>query len=213
MRRMRSPHPVPEPASIVRAVTRHGLEIDLRPVTPDDKPLLADGFARLSERARYLRFLAPADRLTPAQLAYLSEVDHHDHVAWGALDGGAAAGVARFVRYQDEPSSADVAITVLDAYQGRGVGRTLLEVLGVSARARGISQFHFDVLSENAAMLGLLSSFGATRTDEGEVVHLVADVARFPAPTIVEGDLVGLLEFASRQASAGSSSKLSELTQ
>ncbi|MFP5332522.1 MAG: N-acetyltransferase family protein [Acidimicrobiia bacterium] len=198
---------------VVRAITRHGFGVELRPVTPDDKPLLADGFARLSERARYLRFLAPADRLTPAQLAYLSEVDHHDHVAWGALENDAAVGVGRLVRYEDDPSSADVALTVLDEYQGRGVGRLLIEVLGVCARARGVGQLHFDVLAENAAMLGLLRTLGAIRTDTGEIVHLVADVGRIPAPDIVEGDLIGLLEAARRQASDGSSSKLSEFTQ
>lgn len=198
---------------VVRSVTRHGFAVDLRPVTPDDKALLADGFARLSERARYLRFLAPADRLTASQLAYLSEVDHHDHVAWGALQGERAVGVGRFVRYTDDRSSADLALTVLDEFQGRGVGRLLIEVLGVSARARGIAHFHFDVLAENAPMLGLLASMGAVPADSNEIVHLVLDVARIPAPAVEDGDLIGLLEAAQRQSSAESSSKLSELTQ
>lgn len=198
---------------VVRAVTGHGFAVDLRPVTPDDKSLLADGFARLSERARYLRFLAPADRLTPSQLAYLSEVDHRDHVAWGALEGENTVGVGRFVRYADDRSAADVALTVLDEYQGRGVGRLLIEVLGVSARARGIARLHFDVLAENGPMLGLLASVGAVaKADSREIVHLVLEVSRIPAPD-VEGDLVGLLAAAQRQSSAGSSAKLSEFTQ
>lgn len=209
-------HPSTHPSSVlpvVRSVTRHGFAVDLRPVTPDDKALLADGFDRLSERARYLRFLAPTERLTPSQLAYLSEVDHHDHVAWGALQDDRAVGVGRFVRYSDDRSSADSALTVLDEYQGRGVGRLLIEVLSVSARARGIAHFHFDVLAENAPMLGLLASMGAVRTDDGEVAHLVLDVSRIPAPGIEQGDLIGLLEAAQRQSSAESRSRLSEFTQ
>lgn len=199
---------------VVRAVTRHGFAVDLRPVTPDDKALLADGFARLSERARYLRFLAPADRLTPAQLAYLSEVDHHDHVAWGALDGESTVGVGRFVRYTDNGTAADLALTVLDEYQGRGVGRLLIEVLGISARARGIAELHFDVLAENRPMLALLASVGAVATvDSREIVHLVLDVSGIPAPGVEDGDLIGLLETAQHQSSVGSSSRLSEFTQ
>ena len=208
-------HPSTHPSvlPVLRSVTRNGFAVDLRPVTPDDKALLADGFARLSERARYFRFLVPAERLTPSQLAYLSEVDHHDHVAWGALQGERAVGVGRFVRLTEDRSSADFALTVLDEYQGRGVGRLLIEVLGVSARARGIAHFHFDVLAENAAMLGLLASMGATRTDDEEIVHLVLDVSRIPAPDIEEGDLIGLLGAAQRQSSAESRSRLSEFTQ
>ena len=175
------------------AVLADGSDIQLRPVTPDDKPLIADGFSRLSSRARYLRFLAPAERLSQSQLAYLSEVDHHDHVAWGVLDGTAAAAVGRWVRLQDDPAAADVAITVLDEYQRRGIGRLLIEVLAVSARARGVGVLHFDVLAENAPMIGLLQSLGAVPTGEGEVIHWLLDVSRVPAPSVVSGDLVALL--------------------
>ena len=184
------------------AILRDGSHVGLRPVTPDDKALLLDGFSRLSTRARYLRFLAPAERLSAGQLAYLSEVDHHDHVAWGVLEGENAAAVGRWVRLGDEPSAADVAVTVLDDYQRRGLGRLLLEVLAVSARARGIGDLHFDVLAENDAMLGLLGSFGAVRTAQSGVVHLVLDVSRVPAPDMVDGDLIGLLEAARRSAAS-----------
>ena len=186
----------------VTAVLADGSQVQLRPVTPDDKPLLADGFNRLSPRARYLRFLAPADRLSASQLAYLSEVDHRHHVAWGVLDGESAAAVGRWVRYDDDPSAADVAVTVLDAYQRRGIGRLLLEVLAVTARARGIGTFHFDVLAENEAMLALLASLGSVPTDGAEVAHHVLDVSRVVAPRIVEGDLIGLLEDARRTSSS-----------
>ncbi len=184
------------------AVLRDGSRIGLRPVTPEDKPLLAAGFDRLSPRARYLRFMAPSERLSPGQLAYLSEIDHRDHVAWGALDGEEAAGVGRWVRYPANPVAADVALTVLDDHQRRGIGRLLLEVLAVSARARGVGVFHFDVLAENQAMNGLLESLGSARTEGNAVVHHVLDVARLAPPAIVDGDLIQLLEGAQREAAA-----------
>ncbi len=186
--------------SLASATLRDGSQVRIRPVTPDDKPLLSEGFSRLSTRARYLRFLAPAERLSAGQLAYLSEVDHHHHVAWGVLDGENAAAVGRWVRLDGEPSAADVAVTVLDEYQRRGIGRLILQVLAVSARARGIGVFHFDVLAENEAMLGLLRSLGAVRTEQNGVVHLVLDVSRVTAPDMVDGDLIGLLETARRAA-------------
>ncbi|MEX1004842.1 MAG: GNAT family N-acetyltransferase [Acidimicrobiia bacterium] len=179
-----------------------GSQVGLRPVTADDKPLLLDGFARLSTRARYLRFLTPAERLSAGQLAYLSEIDHHDHVAWGVLDGDEAAAVGRWVRLDDEPSAAEVAVTVLDDCQRRGIGRMLLQVLGVSARARGVGVFHFDVLAENEAMLGLLRSLGAVGTGQNGVVHHVLDVSRVAPPDMVDGDLLGLLETARRNAAS-----------
>jgi ribosomal protein S18 acetylase RimI-like enzyme len=185
------------------ATLRDGSQVRIRPVNPDDKSLLLEGFARLSNRARYLRFLSPAERLSAGQLAYLSEIDHHDHVAWGVLDGDIAAAVGRWVRLDDEPSAADVAVTVLDDYQRRGIGRMLLEVLAVSARARGVGVLHFDVLAENDAMLGLLRSLGAVRTGQNGVVHLVLDVSRVSPPDMVDGDLLGLLEAARREAASG----------
>lgn len=196
--------PAGSPGATATARLDDGSHIQLRPVTPDDKALLLEGFSRLSDRARYLRFLAPTEKLSPRQLAYLSEVDHHRHVAWGALDGDEAAGVGRWVRYDDDPSAADVAITVLDDHQRRGIGRLLLEVLAASARARGVGVLHFDVLAENEAMNGLLASLGAVRTEASEIVHHVLDVGRVGGPDIVAGDLIGLLGDAARnQASVG----------
>jgi ribosomal protein S18 acetylase RimI-like enzyme len=187
---------------MAHATLRDGSQVQIRPVTPDDKPLLLEGFSRLSSRARYLRFLTPAERLSARQLAYLSEVDHHDHVAWGVLDGDNAAAVGRWVRLDEEPSAADVAVTVLDDYQRRGIGRMLIAVLAVSARARGVGVLHFDVLAENEGMLGLLRSLGAIRTGQNGVVHLVLDVHSVPAPDMVDGDLIGLLEAAHRSAAS-----------
>jgi hypothetical protein len=68
------------------AVLRDGSEVLIRPVGPADVPFLADGFARPSAEARQLRFLGPKKQLTPAELRYLTEIDHHDHEALGAVD-------------------------------------------------------------------------------------------------------------------------------
>lgn len=184
-----------------RVALPDGTIVEIRPVHPDDKPLLERGFERLSPRARFFRFLSPASSLTKSQLAYLSELDFHDHVAWGVILDGTPVAVGRFVRFEDDHNAADVAVTVLDDYQRRGIGRLILRTLGVSARARGVGTFHFDVLAENHAMLGLLEACGAVRVSGDDVVHLVMEVARLAPPSVVEGDMLMLLERAFESAS------------
>ena len=105
---------------------RDGARILVRPIAPEDKELLRRGWERLSDQSRYERFLVSAPELSERQLAYLTEVDHHDHEALGALDAetGEGIGIARFVRGAD-PTRAEAAVTVIDAWQGRGVGTAL----------------------------------------------------------------------------------------
>ena len=173
--------------------TRDGSRFSIRPVTSDDKPLLSAGFARLSDRTRYLRFLVPTPSLSRSQLSYLSETDQRNHVAWGVLSDGEPVAIGRFVRL-GESSSADVALTVVDEFQGRGVGPALISVLAESARARGIEEFHFDVLVENAPMRTVLARLGGQETFEGATVHVVVDVGTIPPPPVVSGELIPLLD-------------------
>ena len=103
----------------------------IRPVLPVFVPLLADGFARLSARSRQLRFLTPKTALSPAELRYFTDVDHHDHEALGALNhpGGRGVGIARYVRDADDPQTAEIAVTIIDDRQGRGPGTELMAQL------------------------------------------------------------------------------------
>ncbi|HEY5652481.1 MAG TPA: GNAT family N-acetyltransferase [Acidimicrobiia bacterium] len=185
------------PVAVAR--TRRGETFKVRPVHPDDKWTLANAFTRLSPETRYNRFLVPSERLSNSQLAYLTELDFHDHVAWGVIDGDDPIAIGRFIRLDDDPTSADFAITVFDTHQGRGIGPMLMEILAVSARSRGIRRFHFDVLAENGPMLSLLRRYGADIQPDDDLVHAVLDVQKISAPEVVEGDLGALIEAASRE--------------
>jgi hypothetical protein len=66
---------------VERVELRDGSQIEVRPITPDDKQALVDGFEKLSPESRYRRFLTPVRRLRPGLLAYFTEVDHHNHEA------------------------------------------------------------------------------------------------------------------------------------
>ncbi len=92
-----------------------------------DAPLLADGFARLSDASRQMRFLTKKKELFPAELRYFTDVDHHDHEALGALDhaGGRGVGIARYVRDTEDPQAAEIAVAIVDDWQGRGLGTEL----------------------------------------------------------------------------------------
>jgi RimJ/RimL family protein N-acetyltransferase len=184
--------PTKFPAALAR--THRGDTFSVRPVHPDDKWTLADAFTRLSPETRYNRFLIPSERLSNSQLAYLTELDFQDHVAWGVIDGDQPVGIGRFIRLTDQPDAGDFAITVFDTHQGRGIGAMLMSILAVSAESRGIRQFHFDVLTQNAPMLTLLARFGAEIEADGGLAHAVLDVDRIPPPDVIEGDLAGLVE-------------------
>ena len=109
---------------------RDGSMVEIRQVECGDAPLLADGFARLSVRSRRSRFMRDKNRLTEAELRFLTCIDHHDHEALGALGpDGQGVGVARYIRDPEEPRAAELAITVVDDWQGRGLGSKLLALL------------------------------------------------------------------------------------
>jgi len=168
----------PAGASGGRAVLRDGSKVVIRPVQRDDAPLLADGFARLSPESRRLRFLRRKDELSAAELRYFTDIDHHDHEALGALDhpGGRGVGVARYVRDTDDPHAAEIAVTIVDEWQGRGLGTELLARLSGRARAAGIHRFTALVSADNQAAAGLL------RGAHGDVVRREHGTVEYEIP-------------------------------
>jgi RimJ/RimL family protein N-acetyltransferase len=179
------PPPMPPHAPCDRAVLPDGGVIHVRPIEPEDKGLLRAGFERLSPESRYRRFLHSVKRLTEADLAYFTEVDHHDHEALVAVDphGTELVGVARYVRL-DEPDTAEVAIAVLDDWQGRGVGTLLMHELTNRARAAGVRRFAATCLADNATVIDLLRRLGETRVDHPEpgLAQLAIDLPDTPTP-------------------------------
>jgi RimJ/RimL family protein N-acetyltransferase len=144
-------------------VLRDGSAVLIRPVGRADASFLADGFARLSTRSRRLRFLSPKKELSSAELGYFTDVDHHDHEALGALDhaDGRGVGIARYIRDAADPQAAEIAVTVIDDWQGRGLGTELVAQLSERARSEGIRRFTALVAPDNPAMARLLRNVRA----------------------------------------------------
>lgn len=168
---------MPAPAGCFEVTLRDGSQAWIRPIEPGDKWRLREGLRRLSPRSRYLRFHAPVARFSDAQLAYLTEIDYEDHMAWVALDPGApdepGMGVARYVRLPGEEHVAEAAVTVADAYQGRGLGSVLFEILARSAITRGVRVLRSYVLASNEGMLAIFDELGATRRPDDPGVYVV----------------------------------------
>ncbi len=141
--------------------------VTVRPIRPDDAEPLRAGFERLSEESRYRRFLSPMYKLSEPMLRYLTEVDHHDHEALIAVVAdGTVVGVARSVRSRSDPQVAEVAVTVADDWQGRGLGTALLGLLADRARGEGIRCFSALMLDTNRDMLDLFEDLGPIRIIE-----------------------------------------------
>ncbi|MEW8685781.1 MAG: GNAT family N-acetyltransferase [Candidatus Thiodiazotropha sp.] len=163
-----------------------GERVCLRLVRPSDKVAMQRAFAELSAPSRYKRFFGAKQDLTEADLRYFTETDGWDHFALGAVavneDGseGDGLGVARCIRLADDTECAEVAITVIDRMQGRGIGRALLERLVTAAVERGITRFRFECLAHNLEMQNLLKKVCRVveiRSD-GEIMVAETDLPR-----------------------------------
>jgi RimJ/RimL family protein N-acetyltransferase len=177
-----------------RVALRDGSQVLIRQIQPADAALMADGFARLSVQSRWLRFLTSKPELSPAELRYFTEVDHHDHEALAAVNetDERGLGVARFIRDTEHPDTAEVAVTVADDWQDRGLGTELLIKLTNRARQEGIRRFTAMVAADNEAVRGLLQ---ASSTDL-KVTHREAGTVEYEltlAPVGLGGELHALL--------------------
>jgi len=182
-----------------------GTPVRFRHVRPDDKELLRRGFEMLSPQSRYRRFFSMIDHLSERQLRYFTEVDFVNHYAWIAeIPDGVGLGVARWIRLRDEPSVAEGAVTVIDPYQNRGIGKALLWLGARSAIEAGIRAIRVSVLSENDPVLTWLKEVGAGpgRWNSGvlevdiPLPHDVDELERSPLPEVFRASATGELHVA-----------------
>ena len=133
------------------------------------------------------------------------EVDHTDHEALVAVPllSAEIVGECRFIRLPDQPDTAEVGVTVVDAWQGRGLGSALLARLAERALQAGVEYFTAEVLAENRTMLALLPGLGQVEAEShGPVVTTrveLAEPSRQASPDFLDlltaaarGDIVGL---------------------
>ena len=162
--------------------TVDGSRLAVRPIRSSDSTALDAAFRKLSAESRYRRFLHPVDHLGRRELEYLTQIDHVAHEALIALDpNGEIVGVARFVREDARSDRAEVAVTVADEWQRRGVGTQLLHRLARRARRLGIETFTAICLENNKEMLQLFRELGATTTHSSGSTHDLEVEVALPA--------------------------------
>jgi GNAT superfamily N-acetyltransferase len=151
------------------------IRIVCREATIADVKYLDEGFQQLSAESRYFRFFSAMPIMPESIRAHLIDVDGVRHGAIIALDAlaehdegveGKPVGVARWVA--DRDGTPHLSITVIDEYQGMGVGTQLFEALIALARERGVSHIHADVLSMNGPMKALMRRFGGHIVPNGD---------------------------------------------
>lgn len=167
---------------------RHTLDdgtlIEFRAVQPADKPILAEGFNRLSPQSRRRRFFTSKNGLNEEELRYLTEFDGTDHYALGAMrpaDGEGqpeGIGIARFIRSESDPETAEISIVVVDDWQHRGIGKRLLERIAGAAAERGVRRIRSVALADNPDIRELLQR----HTENLEIRRVEPGVVEFSFP-------------------------------
>ena len=150
--------------SIIRNIElKNSIPAQIRLLCKSDKPLIVEGFKRLSERSRYNRFFRHIRKLTEKQLEYFTNIDYINHFALGVndqskeLDNG--IGIGRYIKMPDSDDTAELAITVTDDYQHLGAGKILLNQLVQVARDNGFKKFVGFSMPDNRKVLKLLEQF------------------------------------------------------
>jgi RimJ/RimL family protein N-acetyltransferase len=175
---------VPDPAynsySAVELL-RDGRRVELRALRPDDETQMLAALSRASQQSLYRRFFGVKKAFSKREKAFFLNVDFTDHVALVVTieqsDGTAIVGGARYV--VAAPGIAEVAFTVIDDFQGKGLGSALLRHLVLFAKGASLKQLIADVLPENTAMINVFRKSGlpATIRQARGVVHIRLDVA------------------------------------
>jgi RimJ/RimL family protein N-acetyltransferase len=168
---------------------RDGTRVTIRSIRPDDRERLIAAFRDLDPRSIYSRFFEYKTELTEAEVERTVDADFVHQVALVATIGQGAAetiigGGQYFVFDAGGERAAEIAFTIEEDYQGKGLAGRVLHHLIRIARGQGLARFEAEVLPENAAMLTVFSQSGLPITvDHGEdSIHVTLDLSAPPGP-------------------------------
>ena len=172
----------PYPAHFEKEVrSKSGHPFFIRPIRPEDAPLLVDLIEGLSERSLYHRFKGDLEGIEPDIIARLTQIDYDRGLALVALDRAFdkkhIVGVAR---YHGDPDGreAEASIVVRDEWQGRSIGAMLFEQMLHAAKLQGYEKVWGYALKENQGMIELAERTGASiiPAENPQQVKLMVDL-------------------------------------
>ncbi|HTV98384.1 MAG TPA: GNAT family N-acetyltransferase [Steroidobacteraceae bacterium] len=148
-------------------ITLGGESVSIRPIRKADAELESAFVHHLSAESKHFRFLGGVRDLPASELKRLCDVDGTHSMAFVATiqrDGREVEiGVSRY-----EPDARadvrEIAVTVADEWQHRGLGTILMKLLIQSAKSNGVKQLYSVDLADNAAMSALAQDLGMIRT-------------------------------------------------
>jgi GNAT superfamily N-acetyltransferase len=191
-----SPRIVPQPAPLDPAPTvadagddvitlNTGYRASVVPIAPSSKPLIVAAIARLSLESSRRRFLTPRVRLSDRELDALTAVDGVRHYAFGLCGRGTdgtreGIAAAHLVRLDGEPGTAEIALTVIDEFQGLGLGKTMLGRLAAAAIVRGIDRLRALIVPDNAPVLAMLRKYAPSARFTYDGTLYTADIPVSP---------------------------------
>ena len=166
----------------MKTTTKNGLELFIRPIRPEDAPLLLELFDNMSEQSRFNRFLRHVPTLTSEVLARFTQIDYDRDMALVALSSSEGKTIMIGVtRLAGDPDGleAEMAVVVGDPWHGQGVGALLMELGIRTAVKRGLQKVWGYVLPANTGMLALAEHRGGRvePVEDGQKLKISFDVA------------------------------------
>jgi len=167
----------PYPVQYVFPFTlRDNTEVTLRPIRPEDEPMMRKFHTTLSDRTVYMRYfcsLSLSSRISHERLLHICFADYDHQIALvvereDPLTGERSIlGVGRLSKFGAN-NEAEVAIVVSDEHQRKGLGKELLRRLMQVGREEGIARLSGEILCDNIAVLSMFNKAGFT-------VHMLSD--------------------------------------
>ncbi len=140
-----------------------GMKFHIASLTPADRAHIQAGLKYMSHESIRNRFMGSKRDFTEKELDYLTSLDGLNHYAVGVEEAEAphrGVGVIRMVRSESDGEEAEVAITIIDDYQKKGLGSVLLDVLFLAAKERKVSKFSFTFFAQNEGIMKLIEKKG-----------------------------------------------------
>jgi len=166
---------------VTKILTIAGETVTIRPIRITDRAMESEFIRRLSPQSKHFRFLGGVSELPPAEVARLCKVDGIYSVAFVATIQRAGneveIGVSRYAP-DSRPDAREIAVTVADDWQHRGLGAALMQELIETARSNGVKQLYSVDLAENAAMAALAKDLKmSARRDPSDPHQMIYSLA------------------------------------
>jgi len=151
------------PFNLTKKIVKRGIEITIRPITPQDDELEVEFVNNLSEHSKYMRFMSTLKELSPDMVFYFTNINYNEDMAFVATvidkDKERQIAVGRYHKLKDK-SICEFAIVIGDNWKGTGLGRIIMEMLISDAKNKGHKKIEGEVLAINTEMIKFVQRLG-----------------------------------------------------